>query len=108
MADLEITAQEVHERLARGEDLLLVDCREPEELRIARLPRAQHIPLREIPTQSADLDTEREPIVLCHHGVRSARAAAFLREQAGFRRVRSLRGGIDAWSREIDPTIPRY
>ncbi len=108
MVDLEITPREVHDRLQRGADLLLLDCREPEELRLARLQGAQHVPLRDIPAHSAQLDAERETVVLCHHGVRSAKAAAFLRDQAGFTRVRSLRGGIDAWSREVDPTVPRY
>jgi rhodanese-related sulfurtransferase len=108
MVDLEIPPREVHDRLQRGADLLLLDCREPEELRLARLQGAQHVPLQDIPAHSARLDAERETVVLCHHGVRSAKAAAFLRDQAGFTRVRSLRGGIDAWSREVDPTVPRY
>jgi adenylyltransferase/sulfurtransferase len=94
-------------RLAAGDPPLLLDVREPYEHRIARVEGARLVPLRSLPDSLGTLDAGRETVVLCHHGVRSASAAAFLRER-GFRSVRNLEGGIEAWSVEVDGSVPRY
>jgi len=103
----EIVPAELRERLGRGADIVLVDVREPHEWEIARLPAATLIPLRTLPARLAELDASRETVLYCHHGHRSMRALEFLRE-AGFQRLKNLRGGIDAWSLEVDPSVPRY
>ncbi len=88
-------------------DLQLVDVREPFELELCRLEGAAHIPLGELPRRLNELDPRREIVTICHHGHRSLRAREILKG-AGFSRVRSLRGGLDAWAREVDPNLPRY
>ena len=99
---------EVAPRLARGDpDLVLLDCREPEEWLVARIEGSLHIPMAEIPRAVSRLDREREYVVVCHHGGRSATVSAYL-ARLGFLRVSNLEGGIDAWSLEADPKIPRY
>ena len=105
---LEITVSESASALLQATGLLL-DCREPEEFAIARIEGARLIPMGEIPLRLAELDPWRDkPIVVhCNHGVRSLRVARFLREK-GFAQACSMRGGIDAWSAEIDPKVPRY
>jgi rhodanese-related sulfurtransferase len=103
---IEIGALELKARLPGG-DIVLVDVREPHELRIARIEGAVHIPLGALGERAGELDRSREIVLLCHHGVRSLRAHETLR-RAGFPRLKSLRGGIDAWSRDVDPSIPRY
>jgi adenylyltransferase/sulfurtransferase len=85
----------------------LIDVREPHEYEIAHLPGARLIPLDRLPERLGELDSSNEIVLHCHHGERSLRALEFLR-QAGFRKLRHLRGGIDAWSREVDPAVPRY
>ena len=102
----EISVRELKERLDRGDDILLLDVREPVEYEIANLG-ARLIPLTELPARVNELDTAREIVVHCHHGPRSARAVEFLKDM-GFARVKNLTGGIDAWSVEIDPSMPRY
>lgn len=84
----------------------LVDCREPFEWRVARLPRATLIPLRELAERAHELDPSRPVLIYCHHGIRSLHAAVLL-EGEGFVTM-SLRGGIDAWSVQVDPALPRY
>jgi rhodanese-related sulfurtransferase len=90
-------------------DVLLLDCREPDEHATARIEGAKLIPMREIPERLAELEPWRnKPIVVhCHHGMRSLRVAQFLRD-SGFSRAQSMRGGIEAWSLEVDPGVPRY
>jgi rhodanese-related sulfurtransferase len=85
----------------------LLDVRTPEELRLAHLPGAVHIPMAELPARMAELDAGAPIVVLCHHGVRSEMAARFL-ERNGFANVSHLIGGIDAWSECVDPSVPRY
>ena len=92
---------------AHGEQPLLLDVREPYELEIASLPGAMNIPLGELDARLRELDPERPTVVYCHLGVRSAAALTRL-EAAGFTRARHLAGGIDAWSRSVDPALPRY
>jgi sulfur-carrier protein adenylyltransferase/sulfurtransferase len=103
-SDLLVT--ELADRIEDGEDVQLVDVREPWEAAIASLPGSLLVPLRQLPDRLGELDPSRPVITYCHAGVRSVQAAEFLREQ-GFR-ARSLAGGIDAWSRAIDPAVPRY
>jgi sulfur-carrier protein adenylyltransferase/sulfurtransferase len=95
------------ELAAGGERLVLLDVREPHEWEIARIPGARLIPLRELPERLGELDPAAEIVTHCHHGGRSLRALEMLRA-AGFERVRSLAGGIDAWSTDVDPSVPRY
>lgn len=102
----EILVTELADRVEDGEDVQLVDVRQPWEAALASLPNSLLIPLRELPARMSELDPARPVITYCHVGQRSADAAAFLRQQ-GFR-ARSLAGGIDAWSRTVDPEVPRY
>jgi len=104
---LEITVRELSDRLARGDDLLLVDVREPHELAIAKFPGAVHVPLRAVAARAAELPRDRLLVLTCHKGIRSMRALEILRE-LGFSRLKNLAGGIDAWSREVDSGVPRY
>lgn len=85
----------------------LLDVREPWEYELVRLPDALLIPLAELPSRLRELDADRPVIVYCHHGIRSWHAACFL-VRNGFSQVINLAGGIDAWSREMDPALPRY
>jgi len=103
----EITPRELAARLARGDDLDLIDVREPYEQQIARIPHARLIPLRAVGQALPSLDPQREVVLVCHHGMRSLAAAELLHAR-GFRRVWNLTGGIDRWSDEVDPTVPRY
>jgi sulfur-carrier protein adenylyltransferase/sulfurtransferase len=94
------------ERLRRGEELVLLDIREPWEASLARIGNAQLLSMNDLPGALETLDPDRELVLYCHHGVRSSMASQWLRVQ-GFR-ARSLAGGIDRWSREVDPRVPRY
>jgi rhodanese-related sulfurtransferase len=85
----------------------IVDVREPWEIEIVSLPHSVRIPLSELPTRHTELDADRPVACLCHSGGRSARAAEFLASR-GFSRVVNIAGGIDAWSREVDNSLPRY
>jgi sulfur-carrier protein adenylyltransferase/sulfurtransferase len=93
-------------RLDRGDALVLLDVRGPAEWAICSLPNARQIPLHELPARAGELGKDDEIVVYCKMGARSERAAAFLRD-AGYRAT-SLRGGILAWSSEVDPSVPRY
>jgi len=105
---IEWSARELADHLGRGEDLLVVDVREPHELAIARFPGAPlHVPLRSVPARAAELPRDRTLVLACQKGVRSQRALEILREM-GFTRLKNLAGGIDAWSREVDSSVPRY
>lgn len=103
----EIAPRELAARLARGDDLELIDVREPYEHRFASIPGARLIPLRGLEESLPTLDPGRELVLVCHHGVRSLAAAELLRAR-GFDRVWNLTGGIDRWSDEVDPGVPRY
>jgi sulfur-carrier protein adenylyltransferase/sulfurtransferase len=102
----EITARELKERLDKGDDVFILDVREPHEYQICNL-KGHLIPLGELPRRVHELDSAREILVHCKSGKRSAQAVDFLR-QAGFRKVYNLRGGILSWSTEVDPSVPRY
>src|SRR5690606_10018329 len=103
----ELSVRDLKARMDAGGAPLVLDVREHEEVAIASLPGAVHIPMQEIPARLGELDPEREIVVVCHHGMRSAHVAGFLEHQ-GFTRVMNLTGGIDAWSLFVDPTVPRY
>jgi rhodanese-related sulfurtransferase len=108
MAELsEIFPRQLKERMQRGDTPLVLDVREPEEVALAPFPQARHIPMGEVPSRLAELDPDRETVVLCHHGIRSAQVAGYL-ARMGFERVLNLTGGIDAWSVSVDPSVPRY
>src|SRR4051794_18693597 len=108
MIPLEITPGEVKERLERGEKLRLVDVREPHEFQQARIEGSELIPMRTVPQALASLQGEEAAVVVfCHHGMRSLQVVNWLREQ-GIEACSSMAGGIDRWSREIDPGVPRY
>ena len=102
----EITPQEFVARRGRGEDLTLLDVREAWELGVASVPDVVHIPMGEIAERVGELDSSKETVVLCRSGRRSLEVAKYL-QQNGFRAV-NLTGGILAWSREVDATIPTY
>jgi len=103
----EITARELATALRENTELVVIDVREPHEWDICRIPGAILIPLGQLPERLNEIDGHREVVTQCHTGVRSMRALEILRA-AGFSKVRSLRGGIDAWSTDIDPSVPRY
>ena len=102
-----LSASELAAKLQRGDGLVLVDVREPHELDISQLPGARLIPLGELPTRMGELDEGSEIVLFCRTGSRSERALAMLRG-AGFNRARHLAGGINAWAREVDQSLPVY
>jgi adenylyltransferase/sulfurtransferase len=102
----EIGPRELAAALERGE-VTLIDVREPHEYEITHIEGARLIPLGRLPERLGELDSSEEIVLHCHYGERSMRALEFLR-QSGFRKLKNLRGGIDAWSREVDPKVPRY
>jgi rhodanese-related sulfurtransferase len=107
---IEISAQEAQRLLAdKGASLRLVDVRDPEEYAVCRLPGAQLISLQVLPAEATTKLPGKDADILlyCHHGMRSLRAAEYLRS-VGYTNARSIAGGIDRWSAEIDATIPRY
>ena len=103
----EISPQELKRRLDAGEQLQVLDVREPWECAIVSLPGTVNIPLAQVPQRLKELDAGRELIAMCKSGGRSRRAAEYL-QTAGFQRVANLTGGIDAWARDIDPSLPTY
>ena len=102
-----IAPAELRQRLEAGEDLVLLDVREQDELAICRIEGALWIPMGEIALRHGELDPERTTVCICHHGVRSARVAGAL-AQLGFARALNLSGGIDRWAAEVDPSMRRY
>ena len=105
--EFEIMPEEVQALRQRGEDLLLLDVREPWEVQTAQIASSTAIPMGEIPSRLQELDPELHIVVVCHHGVRSLNVTNWLRQQ-GFERVQSMRGGIDRWSRTVDSKVPTY
>jgi rhodanese-related sulfurtransferase len=101
-----MTVDELKAKLDREEPLILLDVREDEELALARIPGAVHIPMNELPGRHGELDKAKPIAVLCHSGVRSAHVTHHLRE-LGYDAA-NVSGGIDAWSVSVDPSVPRY
>ncbi|MET0984320.1 MAG: rhodanese-like domain-containing protein [Steroidobacteraceae bacterium] len=102
----EITPREFVARRERGDDVTLLDVREDWELAIAKVPGIVHIPMGEVPTRLGELDINKEVVVLCRSGRRSLDVAQFL-QQHGYRST-NLAGGILAWGRDLDPSLPAY
>lgn len=105
--DWDITAVELAEKIRRGDPLRLIDVREPHELAISSLSGAELFPLGQLASRLPELDSAQEMVVICKSGMRSARALELL-VSAGFRKVRNLKGGINAWAREVDTRLPVY
>ena len=103
----EITPKELKEKLDQGDDFTLIDVREPFEYAIARIPGSVLVPLATVAERARELDPNAEYVLQCKGGVRSAQALQTLREQ-GFKNLLNLKGGILAWSDEVDPTVPKY
>ncbi len=103
----EISVRELKEKMDRGEKFVLLDVREPHEWAIGTIPGASFIPLGDLPKRVNELNSADEIVTQCKSGVRSGKAADFLR-QSGFRKVKNLTGGILAWSDQIDPSVPKY
>ena len=102
-----LSAQEIKEKLDQGKELLILDVREPWEYQTARIEGSLLIPLGQLEKRKEELDTEAEIVCLCHMGVRSYRAMKYL-QASGFKNVKNLAGGIEAWSLKVDPSVPRY
>jgi len=102
-----ITPAHLSVRLARGEALYLLDVREPWEVDVAVIEGSNTIPMSNVPARVAEIPRDREVVVICHHGMRSAMVADYLRS-AGVPQVLNLTGGIDRWSVEVDPSVARY
>jgi rhodanese-related sulfurtransferase len=103
----EITPQELKARLDRNDRPVLVDVRDDWETRLCRLENAVHLPMEELEFRTDELDRGDDIVVYCHHGVRSAAVADYLR-RLGFTRVRNLAGGLDAWAATVDRSMRRY
>jgi len=103
-----ITAKELSEKLRAGDDIQLIDVREPDENAFAKIEGARLIPLGQVVSRMNEIDPERETVVHCKGGVRSAKAIEAL-QQAGFKGdLANLTGGITAWSNDVDPSVPKY
>lgn len=106
--DYEVSAIDLKARLNSGESPTILDVREPWEFATARIEGSKHISMGEVPARAPqELHSEEHIIVVCHHGVRSLKVTHWLRQQ-GFKKAQSLRGGIDEWSRSVDPKVPLY
>ena len=106
--EYEISVSELKSLKQTAQEITLLDVREPWECEAARIAGSKHMPMGDVPARfQQELDPEDHIVVVCHHGVRSMNVTAWLRQQ-GFDKVQSLRGGIDRWSREIDPSVPLY
>lgn len=104
----EITATELKQRLDSGDDIQIVDVREADELAIAKLPNSIHIPLAQVVNRMAEIDPARETVVHCKMGGRSAKAIEALQRSGFTGNLLNLKGGITAWSNEVDPSVPKY
>ena len=102
-----ITVRELKARMDKGDKIFLLDVREPHEYSMAKIEGSVLIPLGQVPHSLKQLDPSAEIVAYCHKGMRSADAVGFLLQQ-GFSNVKNLIGGIDAWSIEIDQSVPRY
>jgi rhodanese-related sulfurtransferase len=104
----EITATELKQRIDSGDDIQIVDVREPNEVAVASLPGAIHIPLAQVLNRMSEIDPTRETVVHCKMGGRSARAIEALTRSGFPGKLLNLKGGITAWSNEVDPSVPKY
>jgi rhodanese-related sulfurtransferase len=107
---LEVSVQEVKARLDKGEAVRLVDVREPHEFALCQIEGSELVPMNMVPANLQALEgwaDAQDLVMICHHGVRSLNTAVWLRRQ-GLENVQSMTGGIDAWSLQVDPAVPRY
>ncbi|MDT4967448.1 MAG: sulfur-carrier protein adenylyltransferase/sulfurtransferase [Acidobacteriota bacterium] len=104
----EITATELKQRLDAGEDVQIVDVREPDEYAVARIPNSIHIPLAQVLNRMSEIDPARDTVIHCKMGGRSARAIDALTRSGFEGKLTNLKGGITAWSSEVDPSVPKY
>jgi len=104
----EITATELKQRLDSGEDIQIIDVREPHEVAIATIPNTTHIPLGQVLDRMSEIDPTRETVVHCKMGGRSAKAIEALKRSGFSGSLLNLKGGITAWSNEVDPSVPKY
>ena len=102
-----ITPAELQAKREGGEEMLLIDVREPEEYELAHVEGARLLPLSQFNEWASSLDPEAEAVVMCHHSIRSAQVCSYLARQ-GFKKLSNLEGGIDRWSCEVDRSVPRY
>jgi rhodanese-related sulfurtransferase len=106
--ELEITVEDLRALMASDAKPFLLDVREPWEVETASIPDTHNIPMQDVPARAFnELDEDASILVICHHGARSLSVAVWLRNQ-GFTLAQSVAGGIDAYSRVIDPSVPRY
>jgi rhodanese-related sulfurtransferase len=106
--DYEISPDDLKKMEERHEPFTLLDVREPWEFEAARIEGAKLVPMGDVPSRAhQELDPDDHIVVYCHHGVRSMNVTAWLRQQ-GFEKAQSMAGGIDAWSRTVDPKVPLY
>src|SRR5438552_18520031 len=103
-----ITATELKQRLDNGDDIQIVDVREPNEVAVARIPNSIHIPLAQVLNRMSEIDPARETVVHCKMGGRSARAIEALKRSGFTGKLLNLTGGITAWSNDVDPSVPKY
>jgi rhodanese-related sulfurtransferase len=104
----EISATELKQRLDNGDDIQIVDVREANEVAIGSIPNSIHIPLAQVINRMSEIDPSRETVVHCKMGGRSARAIQALRQSGFAGNLLNLKGGITAWSNEVDPSVPKY
>lgn len=104
----EISATELKKRIDEGGDIQLVDVRQPDEHAFAKIPGAKLIPLADVVRRMGELSPDRETIIHCKMGGRSARAIDMLRQAGYTGELKNLKGGITAWSNEVDPKVPKY
>jgi adenylyltransferase/sulfurtransferase len=107
LAEVEIDAKGLKARFDNKDNFILLDVREPHEYQIARIPGSILIPLGELPKRVNELDPADDMVVHCKSGIRSAKAIDFLK-QAGFKKLKNMKGGILAWSDQVDPSVPKY
>lgn len=104
----ELTAPELHARLQNADDLQLIDVRQPEEYAFCRIEGSILIPLGELAQRAGEIDPDRPTVLICHHGVRSMQALAYLQHRHELTNLLNLRGGIHAWSVQVDPSVAIY
>ena len=103
-----ITATELKQRLDQGDDIQIIDVREAHELAVAKMPGTIHIPLGQVVSRMSEIDPNRETVVHCKMGGRSAKAIEALKRSGFTGNLINLHGGITAWSNEVDPSVPKY
>jgi sulfur-carrier protein adenylyltransferase/sulfurtransferase len=103
-----ISAKELRQRMSHGEDIVLIDVREPYEFDICHLEGARLIPMQTLPEHIDAFASTRPTVVYCHHGIRSMSAINYLAQVHGIKNLMNLVGGIDAWSKEVDPAVRQY